>query len=40
VEEIGGEEGFEATAVDEGGRADVEGARTREDKDECDRAET
>lgn len=33
-----GEEGYEA-AVDEGGRADAEGTRTREDKDECDRTE-
>jgi hypothetical protein len=33
-----GEEGYEAD-VDEGGRADAEGARTREDEDECDRTE-
>jgi hypothetical protein len=34
----GNRNGYEA-AVDEGGRADAEGARTGEDKDECDRTE-
>jgi hypothetical protein len=33
-----GEEGYKA-AADEGGRADAEGARTREDKDESDPTE-
>jgi hypothetical protein len=40
MENRDGEEGYEAPSVDEGGHSHAKDARAREDKDDCDCAQT